>query len=168
MKHLLAELIAQLSVRVRIWNEARSQEDNPKKLKDRDIVILEYIMMEGVVGFSQIKHLFQDQMSEPTVSNLLKELYKKGLITREPDPDDFRSIFLSVNKEGKDILEIIKKNRMLTFEMIVNALDLENEETKTLSKIIPKAIQNIDKGLKLLASRKQGQQKTKVKGAPRD
>ena len=143
MENNMEELIAQLALRVRLFRDSRGKEPSVKGLSERELSFLEYIDMKGDTSFSILSSFFKN-ISASTVSNTMKKLYKKGLIIRKEDPEDLRTIIISITEEGTRILEQIKKERMHIFEMIVLALKLEEVEERVLYKVIPKAIRNFD------------------------
>lgn len=139
----LQQLIEELSIRVRLFIETSGERQDPQQLKDKDIAFLEYLGKKGETSFSELSAFFK-KVSPSTVSNILKKLYQKKLITRREDPKDLRSNIFSLTKKGRQALEPIKSETAAMSKALVESLDLTPDETRSIEKVVGRATQNFD------------------------
>ncbi|MEM6481226.1 MAG: MarR family transcriptional regulator [Pseudomonadota bacterium] len=70
------------------------------------------------------------------LTRLTRDLEAKGILKREPSPDDKRATLLSVTELGKDFIREMKT--VLTDVVNDVAKELSDEETKTLIQLLQK------------------------------
>ncbi len=95
-------------------------------------------------------------VSAPAVSRLLKNLESKGYITREVNPDDRRSIYISVTESGIEAMtECIIKSVQIVSEALA---DFSEEELRTMIRLHNKLTANMTK---IIAQKKEQNRKEK-------
>jgi len=140
----LDQMIDQLSFRVRLFIETIGGNEYPGNLSEREIIFLEYLERKGeVAGFSEFTAFFK-KISPSTVSNTLKKLYQKGLVTRIESPQDLRSINFSLTDEGRGMLEPVKRDQAELSRVIAESLDMTVDESGLVSKIVRRAVLSFD------------------------
>jgi DNA-binding MarR family transcriptional regulator len=68
-------------------------------------------------------------LSKPTISDAVKALEEKSLITRKNNPDDSRSYHIELTKKGKEIAE---KTSLFTVELVKPIEQLESNDKENL------------------------------------
>ncbi len=82
-------------------------------------------------------------MEATSLSRTLKTLQNKGLITREPNPEDGRSVLLKLTKKGLEKRDLSKSFVIHFNEQLAHHIDREkHEEFKEVSENIIKLIQS--------------------------
>lgn len=82
--------------RVLLWNESKENSISPIQIQ-----ILIFISFHSLEK-CKVGYLADEfNMTKATISDSVKVLLSKGLVTKEPDPVDTRSYSLSLTKEGK-------------------------------------------------------------------
>lgn len=78
------------------------------------------------------------------VTRLLNTLIEKGLITREPNPEDKRSHFLHTTKAGDTIVEEIRKIDEETLEIMTRNLNTEElEEFRRIARLMTENLRSL-------------------------
>ncbi|WPX08665.1 MarR family winged helix-turn-helix transcriptional regulator [Anaerocellum danielii] len=75
-------------------------------------------------------------ISPSTLTGIVDKLVEKGIVKREPDPQDRRKIQVFLTEEGKNIVEKVNEFRTRVLEPILK--NLSPEEINLLKKIIQK------------------------------
>ena len=143
MADSLEKLIEKLSFRVRLFIETTGSGITDELINERDLTFLEYLEEKGDTGFSEIASFFK-KISPSTVSNTLKKLHLKGLVSRREDPDDLRTKIFSLTEEGRHTLTPIKQNQTELFHLIAEALNVTPDEMEVVMAIIGRAIENFN------------------------
>ena len=82
-------------------------------------------------------------MEATSLSRTLKTLENKGLIIREPNPDDGRSVLLKLTKEGLEKRDLSKSFVLEFNEKVVQNIDIKKLETfREVSETIIELIQS--------------------------
>lgn len=81
----------------------------PSDLTLRQLQVLVLVRGQpGVTGHDLSEHL---GVTTPTVSGLVDRLVTKGLLGRQPDPEDRRRVLLTLTQEGLDVLAELESLR---------------------------------------------------------
>ena len=70
-----------------------------------------------------------EQVRPPTMSQLVKELERGGLVQRRADPNDGRGVRLSATRKGREVLELGRARRL---RRLVAALGARSAEERRL------------------------------------
>lgn len=82
-------------------------------------------------------------MEATSLSRTLKTLENKGLIIREPNPDDGRSVLLKLTKEGLEKRDLSKSFVLEFNEKVAQNIDIKKLETfREVSETIIELIQS--------------------------
>ena len=82
-------------------------------------------------------------MEATSLSRTLKTLENKGLIVREPNPDDGRSVLLKLTKKGLDKRDLSKSFVLEVNEKVAHTIDFEKLEAfREVSETIIELIQS--------------------------
>lgn len=85
-------------------------EDTALGMSGPRLSALSVIVFAGPVTMTELARA--EQVRLPTVSRLVSELEKEGLVTREPDPNDRRVQRVRATPNGKRILELGRSARV--------------------------------------------------------
>lgn len=66
-----------------------------------------------------------EQVTAPTMSRLVEALAEQGLVTREPDPEDGRSVVVRATEEGRRLLEAGRDRRLERVRSLLDGLKAE-------------------------------------------
>ena len=67
----------------------------------------------------------RENVSHPTISRIVAGLIKKGLVARDPDPNDKRSGLLRLTPAGLKLYREVAERRVRLFQMILSQLQPE-------------------------------------------
>jgi DNA-binding MarR family transcriptional regulator len=73
-------------------------------------------------------------MDAATMQGVIKRLSLRGLINRDPDPDDRRRLILSLNSQGRDLIKRLIKNGQTITSLTL--LPLNAAEQRTFLKLL--------------------------------
>jgi DNA-binding MarR family transcriptional regulator len=76
-----------------------------------------------------------------TLTPLLKKLESKNYITRNKSSNDFRNTIISITEKGLEL----KERALAIPDSMIKCVNLSDEETQTLYKILYKVLYNIEK-----------------------
>ena len=102
-----AELLSVLPRMIRVIKQsARHSEDvGPlRDLGDSQVMVLFTLMHMGRQLTSELARRYH--VANPTMTRIVDELVKKGLVERQPDTKDRRRIFLALTAEGQELAAI--------------------------------------------------------------
>lgn len=97
-------------------------------LEWRTLAILDYLGQAPLVRVARHAGVLKSQMSR-----LVTSLGKRGLIERQPNPEDGRSALLCLSVEGKELVQRILEDSQTRNEAMLDGLsDGEREQLKAL------------------------------------
>ncbi len=115
-------------------------------LEKLDLTYTQYVvrMYYWEMGSSTAKELSEALLLDPsTLTPILRKLEKKGYLKRSRNPEDERSILLSLTSEG---LALQDRALAVPTEM-ANCLGLKEEEAYQLGMLLGKILTNVEKEL---------------------
>ena len=113
-------------------------------LDELNLTYTQYIVMMYFweCGQSNIKELSSKLLLDPsTLTPLLKNLEKKGYISRIKLESDKRNVIIALTSEG----DVLKDKALSVPEKMGQCIDLSEEEVKCLYSILYKVLRNIEK-----------------------
>nr|WP_268978334.1 MarR family transcriptional regulator [Heyndrickxia ginsengihumi] len=114
--------------------------DGLKPSEVRMLMVIYKSSKETGISVSKIsQHL---QVTSSTVTQLINDLEKKGLVIREIDPNDRRMVRIELTDQGKEMMQKAEKAREQFFNGLVEFVG--EEECKELIQQLEKVIQYID------------------------
>ena len=109
--------------RVLLWNEGKVHGLSPIQIQV--LIFLKYHSQEKC----KVSYLADEfNMTRATISDTVKALLKKKLITKEPEPDDARSFTIHLTTRGASVAE---ETEQFTREILI-AVENMNPESKAL------------------------------------
>jgi len=110
--------------RVLLWDESKAFSLTPIQVQ---ILIFLHTHSKDKRKVSYLAEEFN--LSKPTISDAVKALEEKSLITRKNNPDDSRSYHIELTKKGKEIAE---KTSLFTVELVKPIEQLESNDKENL------------------------------------
>ncbi len=125
------------SAAIHLLRQLRSV-DQQSGLSGPRLSALSVIVFAGPITVSNLAAA--EQVSKPTISNLVKGLVEAGLVERRPDPADARIVQLAATQKGKEVLLDGKLRRVQQLGRVISRLDeadqlLLDRATRILQKI---------------------------------
>lgn len=99
---------------------------------------LQHAALATIEGFGPIRlgELAQREgVTAPTMSRVLASLDERGLVARRPDPDDARSVLLSLTEAGRGVLATVRSAHTATLAARLHRLSAE--QVLSLSAALP-------------------------------
>lgn len=93
---------------------------------ESQVTILRLLVMYGERSPSELAEALR--IARPTLSNLLKDLVRTGLVARSTDKTDHRSIVISATAEGREVLETFRHDRAEALRAALARLPPEEQE----------------------------------------
>ena len=95
--------------------------DRESGLSGPRLSALSVIVFAGPITVSNLAAA--EQVSKPTISNLVKRLVEAHLVVRHPDPKDARIVCLAATPKGKEVLLTGKLRHVRQLGMAISCLD---------------------------------------------
>lgn len=113
------------SAAIHLLRRLRS-EDRHSGLTGPRLSALSVIVFEGPITVSDLASA--EQVSKPTISNLVKKLVQEGLVTRRADPEDARIVRLVASERGRNLLLEGKLRRVRRLSQKIEELSAKEQE----------------------------------------
>ena len=112
--------------------EACRKEGMPDDLTMPEAEVLWFIGPEGAASMKAIaEHL---KITPPSVTAMVSEMEKKGMVLRKADPNDRRTVSIVFSKKAKDIYSAVKKKKDGVLKKMLSRLS--EKEKKELERLI--------------------------------
>lgn len=144
----LGEAIEQLWFRVQLFIETSGEQERFGQLTEREFILLDYLDKKKEASFSELSAFFK-KVSRSTMSNNLKALHRKKLVSRREDPDDLRSNIFSITAKGRRLLEPVRQRQSEISQVIADSLQLTAEGTRTLTEAVMRVNRTFDQWMDL-------------------
>lgn len=83
-------------------------------------------------------------VTQPAMTGLVGRLSAQGLLRRDPDPDDRRSVRIAVTDAGRDLLARRRRERAETLARLLD--DLDPDDRAALAAAVPAITRLVSKG----------------------
>jgi DNA-binding MarR family transcriptional regulator len=88
------------------------------------------LLLSLLQGPHRITELAESEaLAQPTVTNLVDKLQRRGLVTRQRSPEDGRVVEVSISPEGRDTVEAYRTQARLLMRDTVEMLTEEELDT---------------------------------------
>ena len=84
---------------------------------------IKFVKAKGQVSITELAELLQ--VSAPSASTMVERLVEKGVLVREPDPEDRRKVIVTISPDMISITEQIEKDIFSSFVDLVEKLGPE-------------------------------------------
>ncbi len=145
----LAQVIQDLSSRMRLFKAKQEDQSPAGALTDRELMILGLLNEHGKMNVLQISAA-DPTASDSTISTTITKLWRdKKMVTKTIRPENQRRTIVELTKKGKKAIEVFNKQRDERLKTLFDAINVTGEETETMIKVLTRAIKFFDKHLSM-------------------
>jgi DNA-binding MarR family transcriptional regulator len=149
MSKKIEMLIYEIALRVRLFMASKAVGKTVADLTERESLLLELIGMREDMNISEIAKLCP-MVSNSTISMTITRLWKdKKLVEKRILPENQRITIVRLTKEGRDVLNEIKKTQSVAYKAVAESLGLSPEQDEYFKLFIQNGIVYFDKKLGL-------------------
>ena len=150
MKEVTENMIYDMAFRVRLYIASKlSEEKRVYDLSDREALLLELIGTKDNMSISEISNFYR-QVSNSTISTTITRLWKeKKLVDKNILPENQRITTVSLNDNGRAMVEQIKQKQSDVFTTVAKSLGLNAEQNESFHQVLESSIRFFDELLEL-------------------
>jgi len=146
--------IARLSIKMRIFKAIQNAESDTGQLKDREILILELLKIQGSMSMTQLSHFFPG-LKLSTLSMDVKRLrVELGLIHIKVDKNDMRIHLITLSEKGYDKVAEIRAQTGKSYAPLAAAIGKNPADMEVLNRVVEKTIVLLEKEINKFAETK--------------
>ncbi|MCU0598838.1 MAG: hypothetical protein MUE70_06195 [Desulfobacterales bacterium] len=145
--------IARLGIKMRIYRAIQMADSETGALKDREILILELLKIQGAMSMTQLSHFFPG-VNLSTLSMDVKRLRKLDYLDVKVDQNDMRIHLIELSENGFDKVAEIRAQRAKSYIPLAAAIGKKPDELQVLNKVVEKAIILVEKEINKFAESK--------------
>lgn len=143
--------IAKLGIKMRIYRAIQSADTETGELKDREILILELLKMQGSMSMGDLQRFFPG-VKQSTLSLDIKKLRSTlELIDMKVDKDDMRIHLIELSEKGYDKVKEIQAQRARSYIPLATAIGDDADEIALLNEVIDRATTLVDEEINRFA-----------------
>jgi DNA-binding MarR family transcriptional regulator len=139
----LVKLIDEISLRMRLMRALEEADSSLEEITERESLILELINDRGRVNISDISVAFA-RVAPSTISMTVTKLWRKNLVSKRVDPENQRVTLVELTLQGEDAVKELKRTRAERYQILIQALGLDEQEYGVLKSVIARAIDYLD------------------------
>lgn len=146
--------IARLSIKMRIFRAVQIADSETGQLKDREILILELLKIQGSMSMTQLSHFFPG-LKLSTLSMDVKRLRGElGLIHINVDKKDMRIHLIELSDKGYGKVAELRDQRGRSYVPLAEAIGKNPADLDVLNRVVEKAIVLVEKEINKFAESK--------------
>lgn len=139
--------IARLSIKMRIYRAVQTAGTETGELKDRELLILEILRMQGPMSMSDLLRYFSG-VRQSTLSTDVKRLRAElDLVDMKVDKNDMRIHLIELSKKGEEKVKESQAQRAKTYHPLATAIGDDPDELALLNSVVERAIRLVDQEL---------------------
>jgi DNA-binding MarR family transcriptional regulator len=154
MMNSLFTNIARLSIKMRIFRAIQAADSDAGQLKDREILILELLKIQGSMSMTQLSHFFPGLKLSTLSMDVKKLRVELGLIHIKVDKTDMRIHLITLSKKGYDKVAELRAQTGKTYVPLAAAIGKNPADLDVLSRVVEKAIVLVEKEINEFAETK--------------
>jgi DNA-binding MarR family transcriptional regulator len=136
--------IARLSIKMRIFRAIQTADSDAADLKDREVLILELLNIQGAMSMTDLSHFFPG-VKQSSLSMDIKRLRSDlDLIDMTVSKTDMRVHMIELSKKGNEKVKEIKAQRAKSYLPLAAAIGEDPDNIKLLNQIVSKAIELVN------------------------
>jgi DNA-binding MarR family transcriptional regulator len=136
--------IARLSIKMRIYRAIQFADSETGELKDREILILELLNIQGPTSMTELLHFFPG-IRQSTLSTDVKRLRAElGLVDMTVDIKDMRVHRIELSGKGREKVAEIQQQRARSYEPLAAAIGREPSEIELLNRVVERTIRLLE------------------------
>ena len=146
--------IARLGIKMRIFKAIQVADSDTAQLKEREILILELLKIQGSMSMTQLSHFFHG-VKLSTLSMDVKRLrVELGLIHIKVDKNDMRIHLITLSEKGYGKVAELRAQTGKSYVPLAEAIDKNPADLDTLNRVVEKAIVLVEKEINKFAESK--------------
>ena len=146
--------IARLGIKMRIFRAIQIADSDAGQLKDREILILELLKIQGSMSMTQLSHFFPG-LKLSTLSIDIKRLrVELGLIRIKVGKNDMRVHLIELSEKGYDKVAELRSQTGKSYAPLAEAIGKNPAELDVLNRVVEKAIALVEKEINKFAESK--------------
>jgi DNA-binding MarR family transcriptional regulator len=145
--------IARLGIKMRVYRAIQMADSDAGALKDREILILELLKIQGAMSMTQLLHFFPG-VNFSTLSMDVKRLRNLDFVDVKVDKNDMRIHLIELSDKGVDKVTEIRAQRAKSYIPLAAAVGKKPEDLKLLNRVVEKAIVLVEKEINKFAESK--------------
>lgn len=145
--------IAKLGIKMRIYRAIQIADSEAGELKDREILILELLKIQGSMSMTQLSHFFPG-VRISTLSMDVKRLRGLDLIDVKVDKTDMRIHLIELSDKGSEKVAEIRSQRAKSYIPLAAAIGKDPADLDILNNVVEKAIVLVEKEINRFAESK--------------
>ncbi|MEW6076791.1 MAG: MarR family winged helix-turn-helix transcriptional regulator [Thermodesulfobacteriota bacterium] len=136
--------IARLSIKMRIYRAIQMAENDADDLKEREVLILELLNIQGAMSMTELSHFFPG-VKQSALSMDIKRLRSDlDLIDMSVSKTDMRVHLIELSGRGKKKVKEIKAQRAKSYLPLAAAIGQDPEHIHLLNQIVNKAVELVN------------------------
>lgn len=146
--------IARLGIKMRIFKAIQVADSDTAQLKEREILILELLKIQGSMSMTQLSHFFPG-LKLSTLSMDIKRLrVELGLIHIKVGKSDMRMHMIELSGKGYDKVAELRDQRGKSYVPLAEAIGNNPADLDILNRVVEKAIVLVEKEINKFAESK--------------
>jgi len=146
--------IARLSIKMRIYRAIQIADSDAGQLKDREILILELLRIQGSMSMTQLSYFFPG-LKLSTLSMDIKRLrVELGLIHIKVDKNDMRIHLITLSEKGYGKVAGLRTQRGKSYVPLAEAIGKNPADLDILNRVVEKAIVLVENEINKFAESK--------------
>jgi DNA-binding MarR family transcriptional regulator len=146
--------IARLGIKMRIFRAIQIDDSETAQLKDREILILELLKIQGSMSMTQLSHFFPG-LKLSTLSMDVKRLRGElGLIHIKVDKKDMRIHLIELSNKGHDKVAELRDQKGKSYLPLAEAIGNKPADLEVLNRVVEKAIVLVENEINKFAESK--------------
>lgn len=139
--------IAGLSIKMRIYRAIQAAGSETGELKDRELLILETLKIQGPMSMTELLRFFPG-IKQSTLSTDVKRLRSElELVDMKVDRDDMRIHLIELSAKGDEKVKEAQAQRAKTYQPLAAAIGNNPDELSLLNRMVKRAIDLVDQEL---------------------
>ncbi len=146
--------IARLGIKMRIFKAIQIADSDTAQLKEREILILELLKIQGSMSMTQLSHFFPG-LKLSTLSMDVKRLrVDLGLIHIKVGKSDMRIHLIELSDKGYEKVAELRAQRGKSYVPLAEAIGKNPADLDVLNRVVEKAIVLVEKEINKFAESK--------------
>jgi len=145
--------IVRLGTKMRIYRAIQTADSDTGELRDREMLILELLKIQGSMSMTQLSHFFPG-VKLSTLSMDIKRLRGLGLIDVKVDKIDMRIHLIDLSELGYDKVAELRSQRGKSYIPLASAIGKDPRDLEVLERVVKRAIVLVEEEINKFAESK--------------
>jgi len=146
--------IARLGIKMRIFKAIQVADSDTSQLKEREILILELLKIQGSMSMTQLSHFFPGLKLSSLSMDIKRLRVELGLIHIKVGKSDMRMHMIELSEKGYDKVAELRAQRGKSYAPLAEAIGTNPADLKILNRVVEKAIVLVENEINKFAESK--------------